>query len=138
MNTTTQLIKSSPLLVLLITILIGLAGCATPVSQKPDDIDKKELAMRLQSSISFISAAIDQAKGSNIPEAQKILNKAQHLSLNAKDDFTHEKYQDALNKVNETYRLGLNALTLLKKRASSNLKRTTTETPTSSKNEAPS
>lgn len=117
MNTANHSIQSNSLLMLLIAVLIGLTGCATPVSQKPDDIDKKELAMRLQSCNSFIGAAIEQAKGSNTPDAQKILNKAQHLSLNAKDDFAHEKYQDALDKVNEAYRLGLNALAMLKKDA---------------------
>ena len=115
MNTANHSIQSNSLLMLLIAVLIGLTGCATPVSQKPDDIDKKELAMRLQSCISFIGAANEQAKSSHAPKAQEILNKAQHLSLDAKDDFTHERFQDALNKINEAYRLGLNALAMLKK-----------------------
>jgi len=112
---TSDPIQPHPLLVLLLAALIGLTGCATPISQKPDDIDKKELAMRLQSSISFIGAAIKQAKNSDTPKAQEMLDRAQHLSLDAKDDFTHERLQEALNKVNEAYRLGLYALAMLKK-----------------------
>jgi len=114
MNPATHLIKSYPLRILLLSAVIGLTGCATPVSQKADDIDKTELAMRLQNCISFISAAGEQAKSSGDNEAQEITDKAQHLSLDAKEDFTHERYKDALNKINEAYLLGLKALAILK------------------------
>ena len=114
MNSATHLIKSYPLRILLLSVIISLTGCATPVSQKADDIDKTELAMRLQNCISFISAAGEQAKSSGNNEAQEITDKAQHLSLDAKEDFTHERYKEALNKINEAYLLGLKALAILK------------------------
>jgi len=115
MNTTNYSIHPHLLLILFIAVLFGLTGCATSTSHKPDDIDKKELAMRLQNCISFIGAANEHAKSRHDKKAQEMFNKAQHLSLDAKDDFTHEKYKDALNKVNAAYRLGLDALAILKK-----------------------
>jgi len=109
MKTLSHYIRPHSLLILFFTVLIGLSGCTATVPQQSNDIDKKELAMRLQSCSSFINAANKQANNSADKKAQEILNKAQYLAQNAKDDFNHEKYKDALNKVNEAYRLGLTA-----------------------------
>ncbi len=120
MNAASPFIRSHLLLMLFTVMLIGLVGCATPVSQKPanigsGDIDKNELAMRLQNCISFIDAAYTQAKSGHEKSAQEMLDKAQDLSLEAKDDFTHKRYKKSFNKVNEAYRLGFNALALLRR-----------------------
>jgi len=113
MKTTYYFIQPYLVFVLLIAVLIDLTGCATPVSQKPNAVDKKELAVRLQSCTSFIGVANEQAKSSADKKAQEILNKAQYLAHDAKEDFKHERYIDAQDKVNEAYRLGLTAWDML-------------------------
>ncbi|MCF6283398.1 MAG: hypothetical protein L3J28_14555 [Candidatus Polarisedimenticolaceae bacterium] len=114
MNRTNHLIKPAQLLIVLLTLLMGLSGCATLNRQKSADINKKELAMRIQSSTSFINAAVQQAKSSDSENAQQILNNAHTLSFSAKNDFTRGRYKHAFDKVSEAYQLTLNALTILK------------------------